>query len=113
MKVWIKCRGYGTDFDINDSMNIMWIELEKKCPKQTCQLRDFIFIVSDGEKLGLARWADLCADDPDCGSDQDEFDFKLITSPFFIIKYWYGPVLGPNFMNYIDLHNERGSNELD
>jgi hypothetical protein len=81
--------------------------MQKGFPKATCDLRDYIFVVSDGEKMGLARWADLCCDDPECGADWDEFDFKLITSPWFKIKYWYGPIFGPNFERITNIEVEK------
>ena len=73
-------------------MNIIWNHRDDNWPKATCDLKDHIFIVSDGCEMTLARWVDLCSEDPDCGADQDEFDFLPIKKMEII--YWYGPVCG-------------------
>ena len=55
-----------------------WNDSKKIYPKQTCDLQDEIFCISDGEKIGLAIWVNLFSENPDCGASQDEYDFKII-----------------------------------
>lgn len=74
-------------------MNIIWNHRDKSWPKATSELRDFIYIVSDGKEMTIARWVDLCAEDPNCGSSPDEFDF--LPNKEMDIIYWYGPVSDP------------------
>jgi len=69
-------------------MNINW---NKKLP--SVEDEDEYFIVSDGNNLSLARWANLCADNPNCGADQDEYEFKKDMYDFVDPIYWYGPIL--------------------
>jgi hypothetical protein len=74
-------------------MNIKWNHAKDSWPKATTELRDFIFIVSDGKEMTIARWVDLCYEDPTCGADPDEFDFLPVID--IEILYWYGPVSSP------------------
>ncbi len=60
------------------NMNITWNHRNESLPKATSDLRDFIYIVSDGKEMTIARWADLCAEDPNCGADQGEFSSLLV-----------------------------------
>lgn len=60
-------------------------------PKQTCEIQDEIFCISDGKEIGLAIWVNLCSENPDCGADQDEYDFKIIGG-FIEPKFWVGPI---------------------
>ena len=59
-------------------------------PSATSDFRDFIFIVSDGIEMTLARWIDVCVEDPNSGADADEFEFLPMKS--LEIRYWYGPI---------------------
>lgn len=71
-------------------MNIKWINATKKLPTCTDSLRDFIFIVSDGLDMTLARWVNLCCEDPNSGADCDEYEFYPLRE--IKILFWYGPV---------------------
>lgn len=59
----------------------------------TSDLRDHIYIVSDGIEMTIARWVDLCHEDPNCGASADEFSFYPVKEMEII--YWYGPVSKP------------------
>ena len=74
-------------------MNIKWNHKDQKWPQATADLRDYIYIVSDGEEMTIARWVDLCHEDPNCGADPDEFEFLPVKD--IEVLYWYGPVCSP------------------
>jgi len=74
-------------------MDIKWNNKNDSWPRATTELRDHIYIVSDGKEMTIARWANLCYEDPDCGADPDEFDFLPVKD--IEILYWYGPVSKP------------------
>jgi hypothetical protein len=54
--------------------------------------KDELFLVSDGINFSIARWANLCDDDSECGADQDEYELKKDTYPYVKIKFWCGPL---------------------
>lgn len=56
---------------------------------------DEYFLVSDGKKISIARWANLCSDNPDCGADCDEYEFKTGVYPYLEVKFWKGPLILP------------------
>lgn len=60
-------------------------------PKPTCDLEDEIYCISDGKQIGLAIWVNLCKEDPDCGADHDEYEFKCL-GRFIESKFWVGPI---------------------
>lgn len=61
-----------------------------------CSLQDDYFLVFDGEKFSIARWANLCSDNPDCGADQDEYEFKKDHFPYVEPVFWFGPIYLPD-----------------
>ena len=67
-------------------MNIKWNHKDQKWPQATADLRDYIYIVSDGEEMTIARWVDLCHEDPNCGADPDEFEFLPVKD--IEVLYW-------------------------
>ena len=54
--------------------------------------QDELYIVSDGEKISLARWSCLVSDNPECGADHDEYEFKNDIYPYVVPRYYWGPV---------------------
>ena len=81
----------------DDVMSITkWNDSSKIYPKQTCDLQDEIFCISDGQTIGLAIWVNLCSEDPECGADQDEYDFKVF-GDYIEPKFWIGPISKSNF----------------
>jgi hypothetical protein len=68
-----------------------WNNFKKIQPKNSCEIENEIFCISDGKEIGLAMWVNLCKEDPDCGADHDEYDFKCLGS-YIKSKYWVGPI---------------------
>jgi len=89
-------------------MNIKWNHKNDGWPIATSELRDHIYIVSDGKEMTIARWVDLCHEDPNCGADPDEFDFLPVKD--MEILYWYGPVSAPicDISDYQPERSKRG-----
>ncbi len=72
-------------------MKIEWNDYSLKGPEASCSMEDELFCVSDGQTIGLARWANLMCEYPEGGYDYDEYDFKNL-GDYIDINFWVGPI---------------------
>jgi hypothetical protein len=71
-------------------MKLRHTESEGLTGCENAEFENDIFIVSDGTHFDLAKLVCLIAENPDCGADWDEYEFRCL-SKSFSPKFFAGP----------------------
>jgi hypothetical protein len=72
-------------------MNFHWNKTDDLTPEESLDMYGALFVITDGEKLGLARWInDPFWDDPE--DVIENYHFQVYGAAYAIPNFWMGPI---------------------
>ena len=86
-------------------LNLTWIDAKKKLPPKSIDYCDRGYVISDGEKIGIAIWTNV----PDFFEfEVDDYHFQANYGGYVAPLFWMGPIentqpahLNPRYINKV------------